>query len=64
MQPPALRQRTLENSGLRLCVPWQDFICDHYGEDSSAYDQELRELMELRQVPDGVGRRPRKLRLS
>uniref|UniRef100_A0A3B4ZQI0 Rhophilin Rho GTPase binding protein 1 n=1 Tax=Stegastes partitus TaxID=144197 RepID=A0A3B4ZQI0_9TELE len=27
----------------------QDFICDHYGEDSSLYDKEIKELMELRQ---------------
>lgn len=30
--------------------PRQDFICEHYGEDSSAYNQEIKELMELRQV--------------
>lgn len=28
----------------------QDFICEHYGEDSSLYDKEIRELMELRQA--------------
>ncbi|XP_062251889.1 rhophilin-1 [Platichthys flesus] len=28
----------------------QDFICEHYGEDSSLYEQEIRELMELRQA--------------
>ncbi|XP_069376394.1 rhophilin-1 isoform X2 [Paralichthys olivaceus] len=28
----------------------QDFICEHYGEDSSLYDKELKELMELRQA--------------
>lgn len=30
--------------------PLQDFICEHYGEDSSLYDKEIKELMELRQV--------------
>ncbi|KAM7012338.1 rhophilin-1 isoform 2-T2 [Tautogolabrus adspersus] len=28
----------------------QDFICEHYGEDSSLYDKEIKELMELRQA--------------
>ncbi|XP_060890630.1 rhophilin-1 isoform X1 [Labrus mixtus] len=28
----------------------QDFICEHYGEDSSLYDKEVKELMELRQA--------------
>ncbi|XP_023282446.1 rhophilin-1-like, partial [Seriola lalandi dorsalis] len=27
-----------------------DFICEHYGEDSSLYDKEIKELMELRQA--------------
>lgn len=35
------------SSCLRLC---QDFICEHYGEDSSLYEKEIKELMELRQV--------------
>lgn len=33
-----------------LCLPSQDFICEHYGEDSFLYDKEIKELMELRQV--------------
>lgn len=38
-----------------VCVPpLQDFICEHYGEDSSGYSQEIKELMELRQVPTPV----------
>ncbi|XP_041646624.1 rhophilin-1 isoform X2 [Cheilinus undulatus] len=28
----------------------KDFICEHYGEDSSLYDKEIKELMELRQA--------------
>uniref|UniRef100_A0A8C5DQF1 Rhophilin, Rho GTPase binding protein 1 n=1 Tax=Gouania willdenowi TaxID=441366 RepID=A0A8C5DQF1_GOUWI len=28
----------------------QDFICEHYAEDSSLYDKEIKELMELRQA--------------
>lgn len=36
------------------CVLLQDFICEHYGEDSSGYGQEIRELMELRQVLQSV----------
>ncbi|XP_040896435.1 rhophilin-1 isoform X1 [Toxotes jaculatrix] len=28
----------------------QDFICEHYGEDSSLYDKEIKDLMELRQA--------------
>uniref|UniRef100_A0A3B4ZT82 Rhophilin Rho GTPase binding protein 1 n=1 Tax=Stegastes partitus TaxID=144197 RepID=A0A3B4ZT82_9TELE len=31
-------------------VDFTDFICDHYGEDSSLYDKEIKELMELRQA--------------
>uniref|UniRef100_A0A3B4HAV6 Rhophilin Rho GTPase binding protein 1 n=1 Tax=Pundamilia nyererei TaxID=303518 RepID=A0A3B4HAV6_9CICH len=33
-----------------LCLPSQDFICEHYGEDSFLYDKEIKELMELRQA--------------
>lgn len=35
---------------MTVCLPSQDFICEHYGEDSSLYDKEIKELMELRQV--------------
>uniref|UniRef100_A0A8D3CDQ4 Rhophilin Rho GTPase binding protein 1 n=1 Tax=Scophthalmus maximus TaxID=52904 RepID=A0A8D3CDQ4_SCOMX len=31
-------------------VDFTDFICEHYGEDSSLYDKEITELMELRQA--------------
>ncbi|KAM9364909.1 rhophilin-1 [Pholidichthys leucotaenia] len=31
-------------------VSIQDFICEHYGEDSSLYDKEIKELMALRQA--------------
>ncbi|XP_029939622.1 rhophilin-1 [Salarias fasciatus] len=31
-------------------VSIQDFICEHYGEDSALYDKEIKELMELRQA--------------
>ncbi|KAF3835482.1 hypothetical protein F7725_028040 [Dissostichus mawsoni] len=31
-----------------VCI--QDFICEHYGEDSSLYDKEIKELMDLRQA--------------
>uniref|UniRef100_A0A671UTE4 Rhophilin Rho GTPase binding protein 1 n=1 Tax=Sparus aurata TaxID=8175 RepID=A0A671UTE4_SPAAU len=31
-------------------VDFTDFICEHYGEDSSLYDKEIKELMELRQA--------------
>ncbi|XP_076010492.1 rhophilin-1 [Genypterus blacodes] len=31
-----------------LCI--QDFICEHYGEDQSLYDSEIKELMQLRQA--------------
>lgn len=33
-----------------VALSLQDFICEHYGEDSSVYTQEIKELMELRQV--------------
>ncbi|CAF91185.1 unnamed protein product, partial [Tetraodon nigroviridis] len=33
-----------------VCVPLQDVLCEHYGEDSSGYNQEIQELMELRQA--------------
>ncbi|XP_034093204.1 rhophilin-1 [Gymnodraco acuticeps] len=31
-----------------VCI--QDFICEHYGEDSSLYAKEIKELMDLRQA--------------
>lgn len=37
-----------------VTVLLQDFICEHYGEDSSLYDKEIKELMELRQVNNSV----------
>ncbi|XP_060934576.1 rhophilin-1 [Limanda limanda] len=39
-----------ETKEVDFTVSIQDFICEHYGEDSSLYDQEIRELMELRQA--------------
>lgn len=37
-----------------VALSLQDFICEHYGEDSSAYTQEIKELMELRQVSESL----------
>ncbi|KAL6108434.1 rhpn1 [Pungitius sinensis] len=39
-----------ETKEVDFTVPFQDFICEHYGEDSSLYDKEIKELMELRQA--------------
>uniref|UniRef100_A0A674N230 Rhophilin Rho GTPase binding protein 1 n=1 Tax=Takifugu rubripes TaxID=31033 RepID=A0A674N230_TAKRU len=39
-----------ETKEVDFTLPIQDFICEHYGEDSSAYNQEIKELMELRQA--------------
>ncbi|XP_041862379.1 rhophilin-1 [Melanotaenia boesemani] len=39
-----------ETKEVDFTVPIQDFICEHYGEDSSVYDKEIKELMELRQA--------------
>uniref|UniRef100_G3NNX5 Rhophilin Rho GTPase binding protein 1 n=1 Tax=Gasterosteus aculeatus aculeatus TaxID=481459 RepID=G3NNX5_GASAC len=39
-----------ETKEVDFTVPIQDFICEHYGEDSSLYDKEITELMELRQA--------------
>uniref|UniRef100_A0A667YXB9 Rhophilin Rho GTPase binding protein 1 n=1 Tax=Myripristis murdjan TaxID=586833 RepID=A0A667YXB9_9TELE len=39
-----------ETKEVDFTVSVQDFICEHYGEDSSDYDQEIKELMELRQA--------------
>ncbi|KAF1385303.1 hypothetical protein PFLUV_G00106330 [Perca fluviatilis] len=38
-----------ETKEVDFTVSIQDFICEHYGEDSSLYDKEIKELMELRQ---------------
>ncbi|KAM4575220.1 rhophilin-1 isoform 1-T1 [Fundulus diaphanus] len=39
-----------ETKEVDFTVPIQDFICEHYGEDSSLYDKEIKELIELRQA--------------
>ncbi|KAM4549020.1 rhophilin-1 [Odontesthes bonariensis] len=39
-----------ETKEVDFTVPIQDLICEHYGEDSSLYDKEIKELMELRQA--------------
>ncbi|XP_034387488.1 rhophilin-1 [Cyclopterus lumpus] len=39
-----------ETKEVDFTVSIQDFICEHYGEESSLYDKELKELMELRQA--------------
>ncbi|KAK6490417.1 rhophilin-1 [Huso huso] len=39
-----------ETKEVDLSVSLKDFICEHYGEDSSLYEKELVELMELRQA--------------
>ncbi|XP_037324490.2 rhophilin-1 isoform X2 [Pungitius pungitius] len=39
-----------ETKEVDFTVPFKDFICEHYGEDSSLYDKEIKELMELRQA--------------
>ncbi|XP_068445667.1 rhophilin-1 isoform X2 [Clinocottus analis] len=39
-----------ETKEVDFTVSIQDFICEHYGEDSALYDKELKELMELRQA--------------
>ncbi|KAM3620365.1 uncharacterized protein V6R79_022159 [Siganus canaliculatus] len=39
-----------ETKEVDFTVPIQDFIGEHYGEDSALYDKELKELMELRQA--------------
>uniref|UniRef100_A0A3P8TYQ2 Rhophilin Rho GTPase binding protein 1 n=1 Tax=Amphiprion percula TaxID=161767 RepID=A0A3P8TYQ2_AMPPE len=38
-----------ETKEVDFTVSVQDFICEHYGEDSSLYDKEIKELIELRQ---------------
>ncbi|MED6289308.1 hypothetical protein CHARACLAT_001575 [Characodon lateralis] len=39
-----------ETKEVDFTVPIQDFICEHYREDSSLYDKEIKELIELRQA--------------
>uniref|UniRef100_A0A7N6AUG8 Rhophilin, Rho GTPase binding protein 1 n=1 Tax=Anabas testudineus TaxID=64144 RepID=A0A7N6AUG8_ANATE len=39
-----------ETKEMDFTVAIEDFICEHYGEDSSPYDKEIKELMELRQA--------------
>ncbi|XP_031731904.1 rhophilin-1 [Anarrhichthys ocellatus] len=39
-----------ETKEVDFTVSIEDFICEHYGEDSSLYDKEIKELMELRQA--------------
>ncbi|XP_041100514.1 rhophilin-1 isoform X2 [Polyodon spathula] len=39
-----------ETKEVDLSVSLKDFICEHYGEDSSLYEKEIVELMELRQA--------------
>ncbi|KAM4629555.1 rhophilin-1 [Polymixia lowei] len=39
-----------ETKDVDFIVSIQDFICEHYGEDSSLYDKEIKELTELRQA--------------
>ncbi|XP_038147683.1 rhophilin-1 isoform X1 [Cyprinodon tularosa] len=39
-----------ETKEVDFTVPIQDFICEHYGEDSSQYDKEIKELIDLRQA--------------
>ncbi|XP_029003524.1 rhophilin-1 [Betta splendens] len=39
-----------ETKEVDFTISIQDFICEHYGEDSSLYEQEMKELMELRQA--------------
>ncbi|XP_077391286.1 rhophilin-1 isoform X3 [Festucalex cinctus] len=38
-----------ETKEVDFSIPIQDFICEHYGEDSSLYNQHIQELMDLRQ---------------
>uniref|UniRef100_A0A8C8FW98 Rhophilin, Rho GTPase binding protein 1 n=1 Tax=Oncorhynchus tshawytscha TaxID=74940 RepID=A0A8C8FW98_ONCTS len=39
-----------ETKEVDLTVPLKDVICEHYGEDSSLFDKEIKEFMELRQA--------------
>ncbi|KAG9331558.1 hypothetical protein JZ751_018848 [Albula glossodonta] len=39
-----------ETKEVDLSVPLKDFICEHYGEDGSLYENEIKEFMELRQA--------------
>ncbi|RLW13063.1 hypothetical protein DV515_00000588 [Chloebia gouldiae] len=40
-----------ETKELDLLVPLKDFISEHYGEEGILFEKEIKELMELRQVP-------------
>ncbi|KAK6308789.1 rhophilin-1 isoform X2 [Coregonus clupeaformis] len=39
-----------ETKEVDLTVPLKDYICEHYGEDSSLFEKEINEFMELRQA--------------
>ncbi|KAM3875798.1 rhophilin-1 [Diretmus argenteus] len=52
-----------ETKEVDFTVSIQDFICEHYGEDSSDYDKEIKELMELRQAMRTPSRNPAGLEL-
>uniref|UniRef100_A0A3P8ZAA2 Rhophilin, Rho GTPase binding protein 1 n=1 Tax=Esox lucius TaxID=8010 RepID=A0A3P8ZAA2_ESOLU len=39
-----------ETKDVDLTVPLKDFICEHYGEDGSLFEKEIKEFMELRQA--------------
>uniref|UniRef100_A0A8C7T8T4 Rhophilin Rho GTPase binding protein 1 n=1 Tax=Oncorhynchus mykiss TaxID=8022 RepID=A0A8C7T8T4_ONCMY len=39
-----------ETKEVDLTVPLKDVICEHYGEDSSLFEKEIKEFMELRQA--------------
>ncbi|XP_066572242.1 rhophilin-1 isoform X2 [Amia ocellicauda] len=39
-----------ETKEVDLSLPLKDFICEHYGEDGSLYEVEIKELMDLRQA--------------
>lgn len=48
--PNAVHAAVHVNAPLQAVFSLQDFICEHYGEDGSGFDREIRELTELRQV--------------
>lgn len=37
-----------------VCVCFQDFILQHYSEDGNSYEEEIADLMDLRQVSCAV----------
>ncbi|XP_061539471.1 rhophilin-1 isoform X1 [Phycodurus eques] len=39
-----------ETKEVDFTIPIQDFICEHYGEDSLRYNNEIKEFMDLRQA--------------